>query len=86
VFSQTAVGSWNANILKLLKDVKTMSDLKALQTDDNVKTLSEEALLTVIALRILKQNFPKNSKEWKMVASKGAGYVKKNMPQGASLE
>ena len=34
-------------------------------------------LLTVAGLKILKTDFKENAKEWKLVAAKGAGFVKK---------
>lgn len=76
VFCQSAAGFWNETILDLL-GLKTIQELIDLQTDESIKKLQKEILLTVVGLKILKTSFKENSKEWKLVASKGATYVKK---------
>ncbi|TNV84285.1 hypothetical protein FGO68_gene9917 [Halteria grandinella] len=86
VFSQSAVGSWNAGLLKLLLDATTMPELRALQTHEGVKQQNDEVILSIIALKLLKTVFPQNNKEWRLVAGKGAGYVKKQLVGTETLE
>jgi hypothetical protein len=84
VFSQSAAGFWNSGLLEMLDGITSMAELRALQTDETVKSLNDDLLLTVIAIKILKTRFTGNIKEWRLVAAKGVGYLKKSLGGASS--
>ncbi|TNV84379.1 hypothetical protein FGO68_gene3317 [Halteria grandinella] len=86
VFCQSAVGSWNAGLLKLLQNANTMIELRAQQTYEGAKWQGDEVLLSVIALQMLKTIFPQNNKEWRLVAGKGVGFVKNKIVGAETIE
>ncbi len=82
VFCQSAAGFWNESLLELMS-LGSVEELVEKQTSEEVKQLKKEALMTFAALKILKTHFKDNIKEWKLVASKGASFIKK---AGLSLD
>jgi len=63
-----------------------MGELRAQQTHEGVKGQSDKVILSLIAIKMLKTYFTKDFNEWRLVASKGAGYVKKNLFGADTLE
>ena len=49
-----------------------------LQKSPAIKGLKKEAILTILGLKILKDKFIENKDEWKLVAGKGAGFLRAN--------
>lgn len=84
VSAQSANGSWNDKLMKLIGQSKfaSVADFIQSQTDEALKALPSDVILTVVGLKLLKSHFADNAKEWKLVASKGSGYIKK---QGLAL-
>jgi hypothetical protein len=78
VFCQTANGAWSDKVLRVL-DLKSVEDLMQKQKDEEIKKLGADVILTLAAIKILKEKFSGNSKEWKLVVAKGAGYIKKHI-------
>ena len=77
VFCQQATGVWGDKILILLKDILSVEALIEKQTDEDVKKLNHNAILTLIGIKLLKEQFSENSKEWKLVGCKAIAYLKK---------
>jgi hypothetical protein len=75
VFCQSAAGFWNETLLELMS-LESVEELVEKQISEEVKQLKIEALLTLAALKILKTHFKDNIKEWKLVAAKGARFLK----------
>ncbi len=75
VFCQSAAGFWNESLLELMS-LGSVEELVEKQTSEEVKQLKKEALLTLAALKILMTHFKDNVKQWKLVAAKGASFLK----------
>eukprot|EP00347_Sterkiella_histriomuscorum_P017977 403347255 len=78
VFSQGANGSWNDKLYRHIKN-QGFAALKALQTETKIQALEEQALLTLVGIKVLTDKFPENKNEWKLVAAKGKNYLKKSL-------
>jgi len=76
VFCQSASGSWGEGLLEVM-GFSCYDEFLNSQTNESLKTLHKDVLLSVAGLKILKTDFKKNAKEWKLVAAKGASFVKK---------
>ena len=74
-FCQTASGVWGEKLLKLLK-VETATQLVEAQKDEQLKAMSAQVILTIVGIQLLKTQFAGNNKEWRLVAAKGAGFLK----------
>ena len=75
-FNQKASGNWNEKIL-LLTATKTINDLKS--ENKNIKSLqnlSDDSLITLVALKLLNNFFSENRVEWKFVFQKGKKWLK----------
>ena len=76
VFCQNASGSWGEGLLEIMGFI-CYDDFLNSQTNEGLKALHKDVLLTVAGLKILKTDFKDNAKEWKLVAAKGASFIKK---------
>ena len=56
-----------------------MEQLRGKQTYDKLIGCSEELLMTIIALKILKEKFSSEEDEWKLVYRKSITYLKSQM-------
>ena len=55
-------------------------DLVAVQTSPNVKGVSPPSvLLTMVAIKILREKFVANKNEWKLIGQKGMLFLKKTL-------
>ncbi len=70
VFSQQASGLWTDELLKLLKSCPSIEDLMNRQTDEDIKNMKPEVVLTLVGIKILKREFKQNNKEWRFVVAK----------------
>ena len=75
VFSQNAMGVWTAKLYQFINH-QTLSELQNAQTNEQIKGLSEECLLTLVGIKILTESFQQNKAEWKLVVQKGRGILK----------
>ncbi len=57
VFSQQASGLWTDELLKLLKACASPKDLMDKQTDEDIKKMKPEVVLTLAGIKILKGQF-----------------------------
>lgn len=76
VFNQSANGLWTDKLYKLLGE-KNIAELKAIQDSEDLKKLDEQVLLTLIALKVLNEKFSAKKTEWRLVAAKAKGCLKK---------
>jgi hypothetical protein len=72
-------GEWTDKLLSLLKDAPTLYQLLALQTDEEVKKLPQEVILTLVGIKLLKTKFIADQKEWRIAVDKGIQLIKKFM-------
>ncbi len=86
VFSQQASGLWSDGLLKLLKGYATPKDLADKQTDDQLKQLAPEIILTLTGIKLLKGHFKDNIKEWRFVVGKAIQQVKAKCGAGVSID
>ncbi len=86
VFSQQASGLWSDGLLKLLKGYATPKDLADKQTDDQLKQLGPEIILTLAGIKLLKGHFKDNIKEWRFVVGKAIQQVKAKCGAGVSID
>ena len=86
VFSQQASGLWSEELLKLLKGYATTKDLMDKQTDEEIKKMKPEVVLTLAGIKMLKGQFKQNVKEWRFVVAKAIQQVKSQCGQGISID
>ena len=60
----------------IIKNAKTAEEFVALQTDEEIKKLTADAILTLAGIKLLKTQFKENIKEWRFVAAKGIQQAK----------
>ncbi len=70
VFFQEASGLWSDKLIKMLRGYSSPQDLVEKQTDEEVKKLAPEIVLTLVGIKILKTHFKENIKEWRFVVAK----------------
>ena len=57
VFCQEASGLWTDGLLKLLKGLISVKDLVDMQTDEEIKKIKPEIVLTLAGMKMLKTSF-----------------------------
>ena len=86
VFYQQASGLWSDGLLKLLKGCALPKDLVDKQTDEYIKKMKPEIVLTLAGIKLLKNEFKQNIKEWRFVVAKAIQQVKSKCGQGVSID
>ena len=86
VFCQEASGLWTDGLLNLLKGLMSVKDLVDKQTDEEIKKIKPEIVLTLAGMKMLKTSFKENMKEWRFVYAKAAQQVKAVLGSGASID
>ena len=70
----------------MLRGYSSPKDLVDQQTDEEVKKLSPEIVLTLAGIKILKTYFKENIKEWRFVVAKAIQQVKAKCGAGVSVD
>jgi hypothetical protein len=86
VFCQQASGIWNNELIKLLKGVSTIQELTQIQTNEEIKKMKPETILTLVGIKLLKTYFKDNMKEWRFVYAKGVQQLKVALGSSASID
>ena len=71
-------GIMSDNLLKFL-GVETIAEIREKQTNDKVKAVSDEVLLTFVAIKILNNHYKKSKKLWTLVEKKSRKAVLKSL-------
>eukprot|EP00347_Sterkiella_histriomuscorum_P015189 403357978 len=78
VFCQNADGSWSDALFRYLKE-NSLQLLRDEQLNQEILDLNEQELLTLIAIKILQDEFPENINEFRLVVAKGKIFLKKQL-------
>ena len=70
----------------MLRGYSSPQDLVNKQTDEEIKNLSPELVLTLVGIKILKIYFKENIKEWRFVVAKAIQQVKAKCGLGVSVD
>ncbi len=72
--------------MKLLKGTATIAELIAKQSNEQIKSMKPEVVITLAGIKMLKTHFKDNIKEWRFVYTKGAQQVKGALGSAASID
>ena len=60
-------------------EANSAKELQEMQTNNSVKAVNEDILRTLVAVKILNENFKDKKPLWKLVEKKAIDYCKKNL-------
>ena len=82
-FCQSSNGYFNKSILHYCA-FETPEAFRTSQTNDQIKNLSESAILTLIGLAILHKNYQSHFEQWKLIYQKGVNVLLNELGTGSA--